>query len=665
MLVVAGALALGACGDDGGAPVATFDVPASGPIAWGKSPFPSDMYLGANGTVELSSLPSAAAVWQPVLADLQKKKAFCATCPVYFPIDGEIDPATLAGGVVMIDPTGKTLEVDARWDADDHLIAVQPVRGVIPQPGKQYAVALTNAIKSPDGTPLRAGSGFTSARAKAANAAALAALGDSKDVVAVAAFTVEDPTLLSKDLAAKVTAYVGAHGAPVVTVEKVWKASDGTLDALMGKPAEDRPGVDVPSLAGQVGTTAIAHGSIAILVKGHFKSVRAITGTGTDLGTLDAELRPGDDVPFVLAIPVGADVTKLPVLVFHHGLTGTLSNALGIADAAAKAGVAFMSLETFQHGERSVGATDTLHSIRTDPGSLGPDGFFEQTQLTVASRALAVLGPPAAEQGSPRYVRGTLAQMVTDLDALFAVVKGSNLAPIAGADAALAGLAFDQSKVYLMGLSLGTVIGHTALVANDLDLVKAAIFNVPVAGLVATLLENDTFRTQVELLLLDALDIPNRVYEPDFPLTMHPLFGFYQWELHDIEPAVLVRHVVAKQGRDLLWQIAGLDELAGVPAGNHLIAAAGVPAVGAFTYAKVIPGTAPLSGRGATLFPQADHYMAGYNAGASKMMHPALPPFQPRPTPLMFQNPIGSVQSQVTHFLLTKRTTGTAEIQAP
>ncbi len=637
---------------------------ASGPIAWGKAPFPSDVYLGANGTVELSSLPSDAAVWQPILADFQQKKAFCGTCPVYFPIDGEIDPATLAGGVVMVDPAGKTLEIDARWDADDHLIAVQPARGVVPEPGKQYAVALTKAIHSPDGTPLKAGAGFTSARAKAANAAAVTALGSAgADAVAIAAFTVEDPTLLSKDLAAKVTAYVGAHGAPVVTVEKVWRASDGSLDALMGKPAEDRPGLDVPSQAGQVGTTGVAHSSIAILVKGHYKSLRTITGTGTELGTLKPELSAGDDVPFVLAVPVGADVTKLPVLVFHHGLTGTLSNGLAIADAVNKAGVAYLSLETFQHGERSVGGSDTSHSLRTDPGTLGPDGFFEQTTLTVASRALAVLGPPASEQASPRYVLGSLAQMVTDLDALFAVVKGGNLAPIAGADAALTGLAFDQSKVYFMGLSLGTVIGHTALVADDL--VKAAIFNVPPAGLVDTLLENETFRTQVELLAFDALGVENRTYEPDFPAKMHPSFGFYQWELYAVEPAALVRHVVAKPGRDLLWQIAGLDELAGVPAGNHLVAAAGVPAVGAFTFAKVMPGSAPLSGRGATLFPQADHYMAGYNAGSSKNMQPALPPFQPRPSPLMFQNPVASVQSQITHFLLTKRTTGTAEIQAP
>ena len=59
----------------------------------------------------------------------------------------------------------------------------------------------------------------------------------------------------------------------------------------------------------------------------------------------------------------------------------------------------------------------------------------------------------------------------------------------------------------------------------------------------------------------------------------------------------------------LLWQTAGLDEIAGVPSDNHLVSVSGVPAVGMFPYAKVTPGTAPLQGRGAVVFPQADHYM--------------------------------------------------------
>lgn len=665
-VVVMLVLALAACGDSASGPEARFDVPASGAIGWGVAPFPSDLYLGEDGTVDLASLPSASPMWERVREELGTRRGFCGTCPIYFPINGEIDPATLADGVVMIDPSGAKLAVEAEWDATDSMIAVRAHRGVVPTPGQRYIVALTKAVHGTDGSALRAASGFTSARAQTVITPALATLGEAgvaaDSVVALAAFTVEDPAVLARDLAARVTAYYAAHGEPAITVTRVWRASDGTLDALMGVPAEDRPGLDVPSVGGAIGTTGVAHSSVSILIKGTFNSVRVITGTGTELGTLMPTAVAGDQVPFVLAIPAGADVTHLPVLVFHHGASGLLGNGVALADMAAKAGAAFLSLETFQHGERCPGATDTSHSLRKDNDALGPDGFFEAPALTIVTRLLAIKGTPAGQETSPAYMLGTLAQMVADSHALLELVHASDLAPLAAADASLAGLAFDRDKVYYVGLSLGTMIGTATLVADDT--VKAAAMNVPIAGLVATLTENEAFRVQLELLGLRTLEIPNAEYEPAFQLSMHPLMGFMQWTLYPVEPPALMKALLAKP-RDLMWQLAGLDELAGFASGNAVIAAAGVPAVGSFTFAPVTAGTAPLQGRGAYVFPQADHYMAGYNAGASADVPPALPPFQRRPSSLMFANPVAAVHAQLTHFFQTKRLTGTGEIVAP
>lgn len=666
-MVLGAVLVVGACGDSSKGPVARFDVPSTGPIEWGVAPFPNDLFVGDDGTVELASLPVASPMWEGVRDALGERRGFCGTCPIYFPIDGEIDPSSLVDGVVMIDPSGKQLALEAQWDATDTLIAVRAHRGIALTAGARYVVALTSSIRGSDGSPLRAASGFTSARAKMVTAPgleALAAAGIPADsVVALAAFTVEDAAAFPRALGAQVRAYFAAHGEPIVTVEHVWRASDGTLDALMGVPAQDRPGGDVPSRPGDVGTTGVAHGSVALLVKGHFSSTRVITGSGTELGTLRPDVVAGDQVPFVLAIPAGANVSQLPVLVFHHGLSGTLSSGLGLADTACKAGVAFLSLETYQHGERAPGATDTVHAMRTDPGTLGPDGFFESVTLTLALRVLALSGTPGDQVASPRYLLGTLSQMVADLHGLLEVVHGSNLGPIAAADASLANLAFDRTKVYFTGGSLGTLVGTATLVGDST--VTAAVFNVPISGMVATLTENEAFRTQVELLMLSPMGIPNATYEPELSLSMHPLMGFMQWSLSQLEPAALVSTLVATPGRDLLWQLAGLDELAGVPAGNHLIGVAGVPAVGVFPYAAVATGTAPLQGRGAYLFPQADHFMALVNAGESKMKPPGLPPFETRSSVLMFANPTAAVHQQLTHFLQTKRLTGVAEIAAP
>jgi hypothetical protein len=179
-----------------------------------------------------------------------------------------------------------------------------------------------------------------------------------------------------------------------------------------------------------------------------------------------------------------------------------------------------------------------------------------------------------------------------------------------------------------------------------------------------TFLENDPFRTNAELLWFSPLGIANESYEPERELLMHPLFGFARWALHAVEPAALARHNASVTGRDLLWQVAAFDESAGTPSGEALIAAAGVPVIGATAY--VMPSATvagPIAGSGAVRFDTGDHLMLGYRNGSSKLVPPGLPPFESRPTPLAFDNPIDAVYAQLTHFFETRRATGTAEIR--
>jgi hypothetical protein len=660
-------VAVAACGDDDGGPVARFDVPSAGPIAWGEAPFPSDVFLGDDGTPDLAALPSTAPVWERVREDVNQRTGFCGTCPIHFPIDGELDPATLADAVVMIDPTGAEVPIEVEWNPDDRVVAVEVRRGIVPVPATQYIVALTSDARGIDGTPLAASSGFRSARARLVNDPALAALDaagiDSSSVVSLAAFTVEDPTVIAKSVATRVREFGIANGPPTLIVDRMWKTSDGTLDELMGTPAEDRPGLDVPSVAGSEGATALAHSNVSILIKGRMSSVRVISGTGSELGVLSPDTVDGGDVPFLLAIPNNADVTNLPVMVFHHGASGTMSNGLAMADTAARAGAAMLALETFQHGERHPLGGDGIHELRGDDGTLGPDGWFESAALQVGLRLFAIEGAPADDVASPAFVAGSLSQMLADLTQLILVARDSDLSPIAATDASLTGIAFRSDQIYFAGISLGTVIGTSMLVGDDT--IAAAVLDVPPGGLVSTLIENRSFRDQFELLMMNPLEIPKRNFEPEQLLTRHPLVAFMQWELHPFEPMALVPHVTAMPGRDLLWQIAGLDELAGTPSGQHLVQATGVPAVGNFIHADVTPGTAPLQGRGAWLFDQADHLMIGFNAGSSVVEAPGLPPFELRPDPLMFQNPVQDVHDQIVHFYVTHRTTGTGEITIP
>lgn len=662
LLVVVALVA--ACGDDSTAPVAVYDLPESGAIAWGKAPFPNDLFRDADGNVEIAALPSTTPMWETVRMSLQKRKGFCGSCAIHFPIKGAIDPATLEGNVILIDDAGAKVPIDVEWDGVNSVIALRAKRGHVLDGGKKYVVGLTDGIKGTDGQALRESSGLRSTRAKAITGPAVAALqsaGVTGKIVDVTAFTVEDLMPFAADLAKRVKDYYAANGAPTITVTRVWKASDGTLTDLLGTPIANLPGLDNPAVANSGGTYAIRHETTAFVIKGTFNAPRVITGTGKELGTLKDDTTDGGQIPFLLAIPSGGDITHLPLLIFGHGAGGLLAQQLTLADTAGKAHAAVLSIETFQHGERSTDAVDTIHDLRGDDGTLGPDGFFEHQALTVGLHLFGASDVPADQKASPLYFASSIAQMAAEEHALLQLATTSDLAPIAAADASLAGIAFDKNQIYYLGISLGTVYG-SLLLAGDTT-IKAAVLNVALGGFTECFVENQSFRTQAELLLLGSLDIPNDEYEPDRHLMMQPSIAMFEWATSTADEVNFAKALAARTDRDTLWQIAGLDELAGTPSSEGVVAVSGAPAVGDYQDATVTPGTAPLQHVGAWLYPIADHTMLGYLKGSSKVEPPGLPPFIPRPAPLLFDNPIGAVHDQITHFIDTRRTTGTAEIR--
>ena len=656
-----------ACGDGESGPKAVFQVPDEGPIGWGMAPFPSDLMIGSDGFVDLGPISSEEAVWEDARLLLSTRRGFCGTCAVYFPIEGEIDPATVADGVALIDMgNGARLAADSEWNEEDSLIAVRPSRGVVMTAGGHYAAALTDAIRAPDGGTLRADGGLTGERASAMVTPALAAFTaagiDADSIVAVSALTIDDAPALSRVLREAVIDHYATNGAPTVVIDEVYRASDGSLETLMGTPAEDRPGLDVAPAADTEGTRAVVHATTSLVVRGRFRSVRVIEGTGTELGRLRGDAVAGvqtasvDDVPFFLAVPIGADVTNLPVAVFHHGAGGQLAEGLALVDTAGRAGVALLALEHFQHGSRAPSGFDEGHRLRGDGNLLGPDGFYEHNTLDVAMHLFAVNDAPAGQAGSPVLVLGTMAQMVTDLHALLYMMRG-DLAQLAAADPSLAGLDFDADRTYLLAASLGTIVSTTALSADE-D-VDAAVLAVPVSSLLDVLCDAPIIREQTDLVLAPTLEIPSGPYEPERRLIMQPLMMLLGWVLSPIDP---IEHVTRIYGpaRDVLWQLAGGDEHTGTLTAEGLIAIAGAPAAGdQYQLATIGTVTPPWTGSGAWRFPEADHLMHVFNTGTSFFTSPDTPPFERRLAPTTFANPTGAVHDQLTHFLETR------EIAAP
>jgi hypothetical protein len=721
------ALGLGGCGDDGGGDagpadgglwdafgddfppppaIARFELPGSGPIGWDAIPFPHDLFLGSDGTVELADLPGDGSMWDSVREELDRRDGFCTTCGAWFPIDGALDPASLppdaapddvasaADPIVLLDTEDATfVPLRREWNPSAGLVVVEPARGHVLRSGHTYIAALTSALRGANGTPLQAaplfaavrdgesGGGTEADRARPIVRPALDALVaagvDRTTVVAAAVFTTWDPTADARAVREIV------HGAPAPAVAAVDRVIDAAeLDELLGTPAEPLPGAPMPA-AGTDGTQAIQHDAFSLAVVGRFSAPRVLERDGLLSGypRRDAdgaiEAGPSHEVPFLLVIPDGADVTSLPVVLFHHGLTGTMDGGFFVAEAAARAGAALVSIEPFLHGSRSDGATDAGNGLR---GTDVPDGFLVHPSngVVVPSRVLGILDVEPGREGSPLYPAGAWLQMASDAIALSRLLREGDVSVLAAADPALSGLAFDPDRVLLIGASQGSLVG--SLVAAVDDAFAAAVLNVPPGSVGHFLCNSPRVGAVLEMLgVLTTLGIRERFDGVDRRLCFHPSMKVYQWAVEIADPLAFAPALFGEgapaRRPDVMVQLGGHDELAGVVGGQSYVAAAGLPGAGTFDLAPVAAASLPVRANrttpsgavtaGAFIHPGANHLMLALYEEEAMFAPPLDEPFMPLAAPMPMPNPVVDVHRQLLHFYRTRFEDGRAEICDP
>lgn len=677
------------------------------PIDFGAVPFPSDLYLDDEGHPRLGALPvrgDGSARWLAMRALLGGRRGFCATCNTYFVIDGALDPqsvpasatpetaASIEDAIVMADVDPSSPEhgrlIPLRIERSSQRIAVRPARGIVLRRGRRYAVALTTAIRGADGSPLAASETFLAVRdGDGGSAAALRArsiLGPALDelaglglprerVAALAAFTVGDPTVELRE----VRAAVHAAPAPIAVVDRVWSTPE-ELDALLGVPAEDRPGIDVPPAT--EGTRAIPHADVALVLTGRFSAPRLVTGSGTELGEplRDASGRvtagAAQEVPFLLIVPAGADLAALPVIVHHHGFNASRVTGFVLADTAARAGAAVLSIDAFQHGDRAHEQEDLLHQMRGDVE--GPDGFAETDQLAVSSRVFGIEGAPSGMQLFAGYPLGAFLQFAGDVMATIRLAREGDLSALRAAHASLDALAFDPDRVLYAGNSMGAVIG-TSVLAVESD-AAGFVLNVLPGSIVDSLADGAEFRPLTESLFLPILGVAPGFDEVTRSVIFDPIIDLFRWAIEPVDPHALAPYLfldpVAEGPRpDVLAQIASLDQLAAPTGAQAMLAAAGLPGVGEYEIAPVAAVSAPVSANletsdgpvtaAAYRFDPAAHGMLEILEQPSTHELPLVPPLVPRPSPLTVTNPIAEVHDQIEHFVRTRVQSGRAEIR--
>jgi hypothetical protein len=636
-----------ACGDGApkaNGPIARFATGAA--LAFDAAPFPGD-FRRVDGVLSLGAVPSSksdAFVFDRLRALLASRDGFCATCNVYFPVEGALDAGSIPSltegsatdAVVLIDAEpsspeyGRFIPLEIEWSEIRSTLALRPVPGIALRPKHRYAAAVTTALRGPGGEALRRSPAFQTSSAPLV--ADLVAAGLAEPQIAVATvFTTEDVLAELRDARAEIE----RGDPPTVVVDEVWHAGEA-LDTLMGIPSETRAGIDVPPASGE-GTRSIRHDGIALVVGGRLVAPRLLTGAGVAVGELvrdesGALTRTSThEVPFVLSIPEGADLSSLRVVVHQHGFNASRVTGFVLMETLARTGVAVFSIDAYQHGERAASARDELHALRGDD-VLGADGLAETDLLDVSGRVFGLQGVPADEQLYPGFPLSAFVQFVADVCSSVRFVSEGDLGPLQDADPSLASLAFGQGIGYA-GNSMGAVVG-TGVMSVEPRIARAAL-NVPPGSIIETLAISPAFRPLVSFVFLSLLGVDGSQFdEVERRMIMHPVIDLYRWALEPVDPLALSRFLELERetegAPEILFQPAELDEVAWTGATESFLEAAQASLVSEYAAAS--------------------HGMLEVEDAESVWEPPYVPPLVPRAVPLPLVNPIDAVHDELTGF---------------
>lgn len=526
-------LASTACGDDGGgssvdAPVtpgatavAHFEPPAVGAGNWGDVPYPSDLYLDADGRLALGTLPAGPAAAPENVTMLREGLATLTGAGlrsnVYFPIDleagADLDPATLAGGAGLLDlESGAPIDVDVLWRADLGAVVLVPALGTVLEPAHRYGAYLTSEIQTTGGDALAPDDAFPG-HASAAPVLAQVPAADRDLVVVATAFRTDDvlaETRRMRDALAELT--------PTVTVLEVVDG-DAELDAVLGDQVDDAlPGGCNDNIRPQ------PHNRIAAMIHGTITLTSFLSDTVNVDGFPEfdvdgAPLAKGTfPVRFTLTLPTTtADWNSLPVILYVHGINRTRHDFTTQINTAGRIGAAMLAIDLPYHGHRSDRPAGDLDLANEILGTNEPDGFGDTYGLFPATDLFHLTSSGGIPGYHPRAMGENLRAAALELAQVVEFIRDGDDAPIEAAIAPLTTipdtLAF-RDDVGLVTESLGAMVaGVTLAVEPDLGVAYLAS---PAAGFPEpSMLHSPNFAGTFAPVITGSYDIASRIDETD------------------------------------------------------------------------------------------------------------------------------------------------------
>lgn len=639
-----------------------FEPGQGGALEFGAIPWPDDLYLDRDGRATLAELPGTVLndYTRALRTALPMLDGFGASTPIYFFLDGTIDPSSLPqsaeesvgqrASVFLIDAdTGspeafQPVRVEMRWSPDAQRLALRPALGHPLTPGRRYAALVTRRVKDARGRPIEAAPKFAAVRdttvpladarlvqARAEYTPVLETLTKARsnlqreDIVAMAVFRVQTTT---PDLDAARRVVRTTLKLPVAS--NVQLIDQASLDRALGVAG-------LPNAAPHDQLKAIVHGT---LPSPNFVSATARTHGAwqrDELGQL--QQKRTEDVPFTLFVAKGE---PSQIVIYQHQRGRERSDAALIANTLASRKLSVLAIDAPFQGLRA--KPETARGVDTRnrfTGSETPDRFGDEPgDFFGAQDTQGGLQPL-----HPFYVRDALRQGVVDLMTAVRFVEEGDLAALGAQHK------FDVRRVGFLGEDVGAQMG--VLLApfepklQALALVAPSAFVTQGFWLGAT--EQGLFVQLSQLLGRSSSDIDYDADSPDFwpELT---LFEMLAGRAEPLSYAAALRRAPV----NVFLQMADEDETVANLATEALAVSLGATFlsnepryVGDLQTeqrdGEVISGNFSVDGDRVTrllrVYEPADHQMLLSKSGAHSYEDPVRPPFQRREARETFDNP--------------------------
>ncbi len=661
--------------------------PGSG-AAWGAVPFPSDLYLDADGRLTLQSLPAGVNA-DPNMVEymkdtLHRYDGAGVWSGAFVPVDGELDPDTLAGNVVLVELDNDLAEVptDLRWRSDLGGIVAVPKVGHVLHQRTRYAVYVTSGVLATDGSSLAPAPAFVEAMDASATPTdpGVAAAQDSlRPLVealdaSTAASLVSASVFTTADVTSEMRAMrdVVAGIAPTVTIDDVWGPDPVELNQLFGPaPPDALPGF----LHGQ--TRNHPHGNIAVVIHGTIALPSFLASEPNVAGFVEVD---GDGTPvvkgthgvaFTLTLPNGvASYADTPVVVYNHGMNRTRVDMLAQANSAAGSGMAMLAIDIAYHGSRSLTTSDAKNDLT---GEVEPDGFGDLEGLLPAANFFHLLESGGIPAYHPGAMLDNLRQGAADLCSLASFVRIGDVGPInaaLGAAALPADLSF-RPEMGMLSESFGAMIASVAASVEpsyDVVFVSSVAAGFPYPSMLHSANFSGTFANVV----LAPFDIASRVTLGD-DLTgarFDPMVWMWNIALERGEPTAYGPYVLGgaargDEGPNFVLTESYRDEWVPNEATEGLAGAMGLPLLTMdqpapdnprLRFAELADVSGPVSGNVAGGARSAVHTL--WNPGAHALIRKItdqreygdLPPFDAVDPPVPYDSPVVQVHEMWTEM---------------